>query len=179
MSFRARRPPVSTTGSWRKLHLPHDFVVEGKFDEKTSDPAHGFLPKGVGWYRKTFEIPASDRGKTLWIDFDGVFRNCRVWLNGRLLGRHRSGYTSFRYYITEAAHYGGTNVLAVRVDARGHEGWWYEGGGIYRHVGSIRPIHCTWSPGAFTWFPTPGETRRTLPSKRPLPIIPKRNSPTP
>ncbi len=119
---------------WRNVHLPHDFVVEGKFDRKTDDPAHGYLPKDIGWYRKTFEVPEEDRGRSLWIDFDGVFRNCRVWLNGRLLGRHRSGYTSFRFDITDEVMYGGRNVLAVRVDARGHEGWWYEGGGIYRHV---------------------------------------------
>ncbi len=145
-------PPVTWEGpaslpfnnrSWRKIHLPHDFVVEGRSGQKTNDPAHGFLPKGVGWYRKEFEIPAKDRGKTLWIDFDGVFRNCRVWLNGRLLGRHRSGYTSFRFDITDAVMYGGRNVLAVRVDARGHEGWWYEGGGIYRHVwlNKANPLH--------------------------------------
>ena len=84
-----------------------------------------------------------DRGKSLWIDFDGVFRNCRVWLNGKPLGRHRSGYTSFRFDITEEANYGGENILAVRVDARGHEGWWYEGGGIYRHVwlNKADPLH--------------------------------------
>src|SRR6185369_7874037 len=119
--------------AWRLLHLPHDFVVEGAFDEK-ADGSHGFLPKGLGWYRKTFDLPASDKGRSLWIDFDGVYRNSSVWLNGKLLGKHASGYTSFRYDISNVAHYGAKNFLAVRVDARNNEGWWYEGGGIYRHV---------------------------------------------
>jgi|GEM_PF-176742 len=119
--------------SWRKVHLPHDFVVEGTFDPK-ADKSHGYLPTGVGWYRKSFTLPASDKGRALWIDFDGVYRNSRAWLNGKELGRHMSGYTSFRYDISGAAVYGGENVLVVRADASQNEGWWYEGGGIYRHV---------------------------------------------
>ncbi len=128
---------------WRKIHLPHDFVVEGTFDKKIPEPCHGFLPKGIGWYRRTFNIPQDDRGKRIWIDFDGVFRDCRVWLNGKLLGRHWSGYTSFRFDITDAVIYGGMNVLSVRVDAHASEGWWYEGGGIYRHVwlNKAGPLH--------------------------------------
>jgi beta-galactosidase len=127
---------------WRGLHLPHDFIVEGSFDEK-ADGSHGFLPKGLGWYRKTFDLPASDKGKSLWIDFDGVYRNSSVWLNGVLLGKHYSGYTSFRYDISKVANYGGKNILAVKADARSNEGWWYEGGGIYRHVwlNKADPLH--------------------------------------
>ena len=127
---------------WRLVHLPHDFVVEGNFDPN-GDCSHGFLPKGEAWYRKTFDIPAEDKGKSLWIDFDGVYRNCMVWLNGRLLGKHVSGYTSFRFDVTSAVNYGGKNILTVRVDARGSEGWWYEGGGIYRHVwlNKAGPLH--------------------------------------
>lgn len=132
-----KTPPVATNDfndtSWRSLHLPHDFVVEGTFDPK-GDGSHGFLPKNVGWYRKTFEVPESAKGQILWIDFDGVFRDSRVWLNGKLLGHHLSGYTGFRYDITDTVNYGGKNVLTVYVDARDSEGWWYEGGGIYRHV---------------------------------------------
>lgn len=128
--------------SWRKIHLPHDFVVEGAFDPH-ADCSHGFLPTNIGWYRKTFSLPASDKGRSLWIDFDGVYRNSRVWLNGKELGRHASGYTSFRYDITDAAVYGGDNILVVRADARVNEGWWYEGGGIYRHVwlNKAAPLH--------------------------------------
>ena len=127
---------------WRPLNLPHDFVVEGKFNPKGND-YNGYLIPGVGWYRRELEIPASDRGRRLWLDFDGAFRNSRVWLNGRFLGRHNSGYTPFRYDITGLVRYGGRNVLSVRVDARGAEGWWYEGGGLYRHVWLTKadPVH--------------------------------------
>ena len=103
--------------------------------------SHGFKPVGplfpqnsIGWYRKEFDLPASDKGKTLWIDFDGVYRNSLVWLNGHCLGRHLSGYSSFRYDISRLANYGGKNELVVRVDASRFEGWFYEGAGIYRHV---------------------------------------------
>jgi beta-galactosidase len=129
----AAADPSFDDRSWREVHLPHDFIVEGTFDPKGQD-SHGFLPKDMGWYRKTFDLPASDKGRSLWIDFDGAFRDSRVWLNGKLLGRHSSGYTPFRYDITEAAIYGGRNTLTVHVDARKSEGWWYEGGGLYRHV---------------------------------------------
>ncbi len=106
--------------------------MEGTFDSK-GDPSHGSIPVTVGWYRKTFELPARDKGKSLWLDFDGVYRNSQVWLNGHFLGRHQSGYTSFRYDISRFANYGGKNVLAVFANPT-FEGWWYEGGGIYRHV---------------------------------------------
>jgi len=127
---------------WKPVHLPHDFVVEGTFDPK-ADGSHGFLPKDSGWYRKSFDLPLNDKGKSLWLDFDGVYRDSRVWLNGKLLGKHASGYTSFRYDISDVANYGGKNTLTVYVDARISEGWWYEGGGIYRHVWLTKadPLH--------------------------------------
>ncbi|MBV9866385.1 MAG: DUF4982 domain-containing protein [Abitibacteriaceae bacterium] len=130
--------------NWRSVHLPHDFVVEGTFDRR-ADASHGFLPGDVGWYRKTFTLPSADRGKRLWLDFDGIYRNSKIWLNGRLLGQHPGGYTSFRFDITDTANYGGRNVLTVRADARSFEGWWYEGGGIYRHVwlNVADPLHVT------------------------------------
>ncbi|HEY3396075.1 MAG TPA: beta-galactosidase GalA [Armatimonadota bacterium] len=118
---------------WRLLDLPHDFVVEGTHDPRENCD-HGFLPGAVGWYRKTFFVPAEDLGRRSAVVFEGVFRNATVWCNGHLLGTHASGYIGFRYDITDILEYGGNNVLAVRVDATGYEGWWYEGGGIYRHV---------------------------------------------
>ncbi|MDR3709883.1 MAG: beta-galactosidase GalA [Capsulimonadaceae bacterium] len=119
--------------AWQIVHLPHDYVVEGSFDKKTSG-SRGFLPSGAGWYRKIIDVPASAKGRRIWLDFDGVYRNSSVWLNGHLLGQHPCGYTGFRYDIASVANYGGENVIAVYVDARNPEGWWYEGGGIYRHV---------------------------------------------
>ncbi|MDE3067370.1 MAG: DUF4982 domain-containing protein [Verrucomicrobiota bacterium] len=129
-------------GQWRKVRLPHDYVLDGTYDS-TNARNHGYLPYPVGWYRKHFIIPESDRGKVLQLDFGGVFRDSEVWLNGHFLGRHPSGYTPFYYDITEAARYGAENVIAVRVDPRQFEGWWYEGGGIYRHVHltALAPLH--------------------------------------
>ena len=118
---------------WQAVNLPHDFVVEGEFT-KSASKNNGFLPKDVAWYRKSFLIPQDDLGKRMYIEFDGVFRNCTVYLNGFFVGSNLSGYTSFRFDITDLISYGEKNVLAIRVDATNHEGWWYEGGGIYRHV---------------------------------------------
>jgi beta-galactosidase len=125
---------------WRKVTLPHDWAIELPFD-RTADTSHGYKPVGpgfhsndVGWYRRTFTIPASDKGRRFAIQFDGVFRDCRVFFNGYLIGHHESGYSSFSYDITDLADCGGENTLAVRVDASQFEGWFYEGAGIYRHV---------------------------------------------
>ncbi|MBC8051984.1 MAG: glycoside hydrolase family 2 protein [Sphingobacteriaceae bacterium] len=126
--------------SWRKLDLPHDWAVEQGFDPKASF-SHGFKAIGrnfpdasIGWYRKSFKIPAGDLGRRIHIAFDGVFRNSIVWVNGHYLGVHPSGYLGFDYDITDYLNYGGDNVVSVRVDATMEEGWFYEGAGIYRHV---------------------------------------------
>ena len=119
--------------NWRLLDLPHDFSVEGTF-HPDNNLDHGFLPGGIGWYRKTFFLPEEDLGRRLELILDGVFRNCTVWANGHIFRTHPSGYIGFRYDFTDVAVYGGTNVIAVRVDASAWEGWWYEGAGIYRHV---------------------------------------------
>ncbi len=119
--------------SWTPVHLPHDCVIEGPFEPK-GNASHGSIVPTTGWYRKVFKLPAGSRGKSLWIDFDGVYRDSLVWLNGKFLGRHASGYTSFRYDISQAADYDAENTLTVYVDPTRFEGWWYEGGGIYRHV---------------------------------------------
>jgi beta-galactosidase len=125
---------------WRKINLPHDWAIELPFDS-SSDTSHGYKPVGpgfhsndVGWYRRTFTLPETDKGRRLWIQFDGVFRDCRVFFNGFLIGHHESGYSSFRYDVTDLAECGGENTLAVRVDVSQFEGWFYEGAGIYRHV---------------------------------------------
>ena len=128
--------------SWRQLNVPHDFVVETSF-VPNGDVGHGSKQVGVGWYRKTFALPASAKGKTVWLDFDGVYRDATVYLNGQKLGNWKDGYSPFRFDISKAAKYGGTNQLTVRADARSNEGWWYEGGGIYRHVwlNIANPLH--------------------------------------
>ena len=134
---------------WRKLNLPHDWAVEAPFDERGSG-SHGyrvigknFPERSVGWYRKKFAIPASDLGRHITVEFDGVFRDSQVWVNGFYLGRESSGYTPFRYDLTDYLHYGGTNTIVVRVNASLEEGWFYERAGIYRHVWLTKtaPLH--------------------------------------
>ena len=135
--------------AWRKLNLPHDWAVEQGFSAQASYShgfkaiGRGFPERNIGWYRKTFAIPAADLGKIVSIVFDGVFRNSIVWVNGHYLGTEQSGYNSFQYDITDVLNYGGNNVIAIRVDASMEEGWFYEGAGIYRHVWLTKtaPVH--------------------------------------
>jgi len=135
--------------TWRTVNLPHDWAVELAFDSKGA-ASHGskalgrsFPENSVGWYRKSFTIPNFDLGKKISIEFDGVFRDSTVWVNGFYLGEESSGYASFSYDITDYLNYGGNNVIAVRVDASLEEGWFYEGAGIYRHVWLTKtaPLH--------------------------------------
>ena len=122
------------------MTLPHDWVVDLPFAPEASH-SHGYKTVGykypetsVGWYRKTFFIPEDDFGKHISLQFDGVFRDSQVWVNGFYLGGEPSGYTTQVYDISEYLNYGGENLLTVRVDATLEEGWFYEGAGIYRHV---------------------------------------------
>ena len=130
--------------SWRTVNLPHDWAVELPFD-KTADAPHGFKALGhdfpsnsVAWYRRTFDLPKEDSGQRLWLEFDGVFRDCEIFVNGWFIGHQESGYGGFRYDITDVADCGGKNVVAVKVNASEFEGWFYEGAGIYRHVWLVK-----------------------------------------
>lgn len=135
---------------WRAVDLPHDWALDLPFVADPRLTSWGFKPlhrdyaaSSIGWYRKVFALPAADAGRRLSLEFDGVFRDCTVALNGHLLGRNLSGYAPFRFDITDVANVGGDNVLVARVDAREHEGWFYEGAGIYRHVWLVKtaPVH--------------------------------------
>jgi len=132
---------------WHPLDLPHDWAVELPFvhdDAGNGDNqlrSHGFKPLGrrypetsVGWYRREFDVPASDRGRRIWIEFDGAFRDTQVFVNGCTIGGNENGYAPFRFDLTDFLSYGAKNSIAVRVDACYGEGWFYEGAGIYRHV---------------------------------------------
>jgi len=126
--------------TWREVDLPHDWAVELPFSGDASH-SHGYKTIGykypetsVGWYRKKFTVPASDLGRKISIQFDGVHRNATVWVNGFYVGNEPSGYATSVYDITDYLNYGGENTVAVRVDASIEEGWYYEGAGIYRHV---------------------------------------------
>ncbi len=137
--------PSYKDSSWRKLQLPHDWVVENPFDN-TQNISQGYKERGIGWYRKTFSLPESDQGKHLEIQFEGIATYATVWFNGNIVHRNWCGYTSFYIDITSMAKYGKeTNTIVVKADASGNnmEGWWYEGGGIYRHTWLVKrnPVH--------------------------------------
>ena len=126
---------------WRSLNLPHDWAVELPFVRDESLQSHGYKPLGrsypetsVGWYRRRFDIPESDRGRRLVLEFDGAFRDALVFVNGYFLGRNNNGYAPFRFDFSDFANYGGKNYVVVRMDASFGDGWFYEGAGIYRHV---------------------------------------------
>ena len=144
--FSVERPAESAAAyddaSWRNVNLPHDYVVEGTFNEKFSNQ-WASLPTPRAWYRKRLEIPESMRGKRVSVEFDGIYRDSEIWFNGHYLGNQPSGYTSFALDLTPFVEFGKTNTLAVRVDPRVQEGWWYEGGGIYRHawLTATEPLH--------------------------------------
>ncbi|MCB1124048.1 MAG: beta galactosidase jelly roll domain-containing protein, partial [Verrucomicrobiae bacterium] len=122
--------------AWRDVLLPHDWSIEGEYDEKNPTSWRGaYLPAGIGWYRKTFLLHPSDAGKRLFLEFDGVYMNSDVYLNGHHLGHRPNGYISFQYEITEHVNTNGPNVVAVRVDnSKVPSGRWYTGCGIYRHT---------------------------------------------
>ncbi len=122
---------------WRTLDLPHDWSIEGAFSDTNPAGANGgALPGGVGWYRKTFSVAERDTSRLVFVEFDGVYRNSEVWINGHYLGKRPYGYSSFRYELTRQLHYGrASNVIAVRVDnSQQPNSRWYSGSGIYRHV---------------------------------------------
>ena len=123
--------PVSDT--WRVVDLPHDYAVEGEF-KKSESRGHGSLSHGTAWYIRKFDLTDAEKGQRVHVEFDGVYRNCEIWLNGHFIGSHLSGYTSFGFDLTDYCLFGGVNSLAVRVDARQNELWSYEGAGIYRSV---------------------------------------------
>ncbi|MEP7228457.1 MAG: sugar-binding domain-containing protein, partial [Gemmatimonadales bacterium] len=120
---------------WRSLDLPHDWSIEGTpLEDAPGGGGVGYFPGGTGWYRKTFRLPAGARGRAAWLEFDGVYMNSDVWVNGVHLGNRPNGYVSFAYDVTEHL-VPGVNVVAVRVDnARQPNSRWYTGSGIYRHV---------------------------------------------
>lgn len=140
----ASRPDYDDT-AWRILNLPHDWAIEGEFSrDNPSGTGGGALPGGIGWYRKTFTVDKADEGKRLYIDFDGVYMNSEVFINGHSLGVRPYGYVSFSYDLTPYIKWGGKNVVAVRVDnAEQPNSRWYSGCGIYRNVWltKLNPVH--------------------------------------
>lgn len=134
---------------WRSVDLPHDWAVEMPFDPEGSH-SHGYKAVGpgfpehsVGWYRRAFAVSQGDLGRRIWIEFDGIYRDADVFVNGFFVGNEPGGYLRQAYDVTDYLNYGGRNVVAVRVDASMEEGWYYEGAGIYRHAWLDKhdPVH--------------------------------------
>ncbi|UCF43525.1 MAG: glycoside hydrolase family 2 protein, partial [Planctomycetota bacterium] len=143
---------------WRELNLPHDWAIEGPFTKEVSFRG-GYLPyPGVGWYRKTFTIPSD--AKCVRVEFDGVMRDARVWLNGQYIGGWPYGYSSFSFDLTEHVRRGQKNVIAVRVENENNSSRWYPGSGIYRNVWLTftGPVHVEhWG----TFITTPEVSKRS------------------
>ena len=137
--------PGFNDSGWRTLDLPHDWAIEGDFDEHNpSGTGGGALPGGIGWYRKNFKVDKKDKGQIISIEFDGVYMNSSVWINGHLLGTRPYGYISFSYDLTPYINWGGKNVIAVKVDNSDQpNSRWYSGCGIYRDVRIVKanPVH--------------------------------------
>ncbi len=155
--------PAFDDSSWRRLDLPHDWSIEDLDEPETSGPFTPHAPGGrstgytlgaVGWYRRRFPAPLPTAGRRVTLEFEGVYRNADVWVNGLHCGFHPYGYTSFHFDVTDALRDEGQNVLAVRVDTTGRHTRWYSGSGIYRHVWlhSSPAVHVAHQG---TWVTTP------------------------
>ncbi len=138
--------PSFNDANWKVLDVPHDWSIEEGY-QKEGDVAcsTGFVPAGIGWYRKSFLLTETDKNKLISIQFDGVYNNSTVWINGKLLGTRPNGYISFIYDLTPYLKYDGTlNTIAVKVDHSAYvDSRWYTGSGIYRNVKLIKtePLH--------------------------------------
>lgn len=130
--------PGYDDSGWRVVEMPHDYVVEGPVTDKGAD---GY-ERNIGWYRRTITIPELADGQRVWIELDGIYRQSRLWFNGVFAKVHNDGYAHCRLDVTDLAKQG-ENVLTVQVDPRHGQGWWYDGGGIYRHTRMIivEPVH--------------------------------------
>ena len=143
---------------WQEVRLPHDWVTTLPYAPKASH-SHGYKTVGykypetsVGWYRKFIDIPAEDLGKHIALQFDGIFRDARVWFNGFYMGTEPSGYATQIYDVTEYVNYGGKNLICVRADATLKEGWFYEGAGIYRDAWLLKSAAVSVAPfGTFVY----------------------------
>jgi beta-galactosidase len=136
--------------SWQDINLPHDWAIGLPLRNDPALASKGSYPLGreypetsVGWYRRVFDVPASDAGRRISVEFDGVYRETMLVFNGYYIGRHSGGYDPFSFDVTDFALPGVPNVLLLRVDATLSDGWFYEGAGIYRHVWLVKtsPVH--------------------------------------
>jgi beta-galactosidase len=163
--FPGAQVPEFSESDWKTLDLPHDWSIEGPFDEKEPSSFCGaYLPTGIGWYRKHFRLPDSYKDKKLTIEFDGVYQNSEVWVNGQFLGKRPYGYVPFFYDLTPHVKFGRENVIAVKADNSHQTNCrWYSGSGIYRHTWllSTNKVHVAhW--GTFVSSPQVSKEAATL-----------------
>ncbi len=160
----AAEAPGFNDSSWRLLRLPHDWAIEGPFDEKLNADTGGLPVSGTGWYRKTFLLPQNAQGQVFTIVFDGAMSNSTVWLNGEKLGGRPYGYSSFFFDLTPYLHFGSqSNVVAVRLTPEPDSSRWYPGAGIYRNVwlDITAPVHVAeW--GTYITTPQVSDDKATL-----------------
>ena len=141
--------------AWSLVDTPHDMLITGNHSPN-NDPTQGFLARGVGWYRKQFALPSEWKNQAVWLWFEGAFHVVTIFVNGQPHSTHRAGYTSFAVHLNATAVFGGPNVIAIRADASTGTGWWYEGGGLTRHVTLVAasPLHAApagaWGHGSIT-----------------------------
>jgi beta-galactosidase len=149
--------------NWKKIALPHDWAIEGPFRIDLPGES-GKLPyKGIGCYRKYFDVPLYDKGKQFFLDFDGAMANAQVWVNGNYAGGWPYGYTSFRIDLTPFLRYGQKNLVAVKLNTEKWDARWYSGAGIYRHVWLVKTnvVHVAhW--GAFITTPEVSKEMATI-----------------
>lgn len=150
--------PSFDDSEWRSLNLPHDWSIEQNYTTENTGGSTGFLPAGIGWYRKTFDVPESDANKTFLIEFDGAYHNAEVWINGHYLGIRPYGYSVFGYELSEHINIGEENVITVKIDHSDFlDSRWYTGSGIYRDVRLITTSKL-YIPQFGAWAETPQVT---------------------
>ncbi|MEU0842721.1 glycoside hydrolase family 2 TIM barrel-domain containing protein [Streptomyces sp. NPDC005962] len=160
------RQPGYDDSAWRTVAVPHDWSIElTPTTEHGTTGGTGFLPGGIGWYRRSFTLPSGVAGKRISVEFDGVYMDAYVYCNGKLVGNHPYGYTGFALDLTDVAHTDGTtpNVLAVRVRNQLPSSRWYSGSGIYRHARLVitDPVHVArW--GTYITTPAPSQDHATV-----------------
>jgi beta-galactosidase len=160
--------PGFDDAAWRNLDLPHDWSIEGPFAQtEPSGGAGGYAPTGTGWYRKHFRVAPAYSDRQVFVEFDGVYQNSEVWINGQYLGKRPFGYISFAYDLTPYLNAAGDNVIAVKVDnSRQPSSRWYTGSGIYRHtwLTAVHPLHIgQW--GTFVTAPRVNKDSATIHAK--------------
>ncbi|MEO6330510.1 MAG: sugar-binding domain-containing protein [Ginsengibacter sp.] len=155
---------VFNDNTWRQLTLPHDWSIEGPFDEQWAS-ATAYLPAGIGWYRKTLSVSPAMRSKNIYLYFDGVYKNSEVWINGHYLGKRPNGFIPFQYELTKYLHATGKNVIAVKVDhSEFADSRWYTGSGIYRNVYMIAANQLSIDPWSVA-FSTPEISQKKAKAK--------------